>query len=224
MQFDFIRLRSPHPGHRARQPLAVLWRPAPVAAAALALAACAGTGRFVDQPHLTINEPQKGARQAVGELFGSLGPPYTVKVCEADPSTKSCTPKNKGISATGVGGLFIPLAMRVNGLDIKAVKPSAEGLALEASLDATVDGIPPLCGTVGGKVISRDNNTASVEMSNFYCNWMVIGNVIANADFSIETINLEEKAFTGFYKLTFHGTGNATGSGYYKAIFVPKKD
>jgi hypothetical protein len=26
---------------------------------------------------------------------------------------------------------------------------------------------------------------------------------------------------TGFYKITFHGTGNAAGSGYYKAVIVP---
>lgn len=224
MHSDFIRIRSLHQGRRALQPLIELRRPGQVAATVLALAACAGTGRFVDQPRLTIDEPQKDARQAVGELFGSFGPPYTVKVCEADQSTKSCTVKNEGITATGVGGLFIPLTLRVNGMDVKALKPSADGLALEASLDATVDGIAPFCGTVGGKVISRDNNTASVEMSNFYCNWMGIGNVITNADFSIETISLEEKAFTGFYKLTFHGTGNATGSGYYKATFVPKKN
>jgi hypothetical protein len=109
-------------------------------------------------------------------------------------------------------------------MDVKALKPSADGLALEASLDASVDGIPPICGTVGGKVISRDNNTASVELSNFYCNWMVIGNAITNADFSIDTISLEERTFTGFYKLTFFGTGNVTGSGYYKAMFIAKKN
>ena len=224
MQFDLIHMRSQHRGQRALRPVTALQRPGLVAATALALAACAGTGRFVDQPRLIIDKPEKDTHQAVGELFGSLGPPYTVKVCEADPSTKSCTAKNEGITASGVGGLFLPLTMHVNGMDVKALKPSPDGLALEASLDATVDGIAPFCGTVGGKVISRDNNTASVEMSNFYCNWMGIGNVIANADFSIDTINLEQKAFTGFYKLTFHGTGNATGSGYYKAIFKPKKN
>ena len=224
MQLDFIRIRSLHQGHRALEPLAALRRAGLVAATVLALAACAGTGRFVDQPRLTIDKPQKDAREAVGELFGSLAPPYTVKVCEADASTKSCTAKNEGISARGVGGLFLPLALRVNGMDVKALKPSPDGLALETSLDATVDGIPPICGTVGGKVISRDNNTASVELSNFYCNWMVIGNAITNADFSIETISLEERTFTGFYKLTFYGTGNVTGSGYYKAMFIPKKN
>jgi len=72
-------------------------------------------------------------------------------------------------------------------------------------------------------VISRDNNTASVELSNFYCNWMVIGNAITNADFSIETISLEERTFTGFYKLTFYGTGNVTGSGYYKPCSSQRK-
>ena len=61
-----------------------------------------------------------------------------------------------------------------------------------------------------------------MQLRNFYCNWMLIGNVIVNADLSIDTINVKDKVVTGFYKLTFHGTGNAAGSGYYKAVLAPK--
>jgi hypothetical protein len=61
-----------------------------------------------------------------------------------------------------------------------------------------------------------------VQLRNFYCNWLVIGNVVVNADLSIDNVNLKDRVFTGFYKVTFHGTGNAAGSGYYKAVIVPR--
>jgi hypothetical protein len=189
----------------------------------LALTACGTTNRFVDQPHLTVvDEPQKDARQAMGELFGSMPTPFTVKLCEADPSSKECTKEAKGISATGVGGIFLPLHLYVKGIDVKRQQQSVDQLAFDASLHVTVDAISPLCGTVGGKIVFRENNTANVLLRNFYCNWMVIGNVIVNADLSIDSINLKDKVVTGFYKLTFHGTGNAAGSGYYKAVLAPK--
>src|SRR5258708_12714566 len=124
MQLDCILIRSRHQGDRALQPLTALRRSGLVAATVLALAACAGTGRFVDQPRLNIDKPQKDAREALGELFGSLAPPYTVKVCEADPSTKSCTAKNEGISATAAAALFLPLPLPVNVIDFKPLNPS----------------------------------------------------------------------------------------------------
>jgi hypothetical protein len=67
----------------------------------------------------------------------------------------------------------------------------------------------------------RENNTITLELRNFYCNWIVVGNVIVNADFSIDYIDPQNKVFSGFYKMTFHGTGNAAGSGYFRAAIVP---
>ncbi len=59
-------------------------------------------------------------------------------------------------------------------------------------------------------------------MSDFYCNWAGIGNVLTNIDLSIDSINTADKTFTGFYKISFYGTGNATGSGSFKAAVVPQ--
>jgi len=186
-----------------------------------ALTACGTTSRFVDQPHLTIDESGKDARQAVGELF-QLPPPYVVTLCEADASSKECRKESKGITANGVGGLLLPLTLHVRGMSVQKQSPSADGLTFDASIDAKVDAISPMCGTVGGKVVVRDNNTAAVQLKNFYCNWMAVGNVIVNADFSMDSINLKDKVVTGFYKVTFHGTGNAAGSGYYRAVITQK--
>jgi hypothetical protein len=202
-------------------------KPAPrtLSPAILALAtltACGTTRHFVDQPPLTIDQSQKDAHQAIDELF-QLTPPYSVTLCEADTSSRQCQKNSPGITAKGLGGLFLPLTLHVKGMNIQKQSPAPDGLAFEASLDAKVDAVSPLCGTVGGKVVVRDNNTASLQLRHFYCNWVVVGNVIVNADFSIDSINLENKVVTGFYKVTFHGTGNAAGSGYYRAVITPRQ-
>lgn len=186
----------------------------------LALTACGTTRHFVDQPQLTLDPPDKTAHQAIDELF-QLTPPYTLTLCEADAVSKQCQKDSPGITARGVGGLFLPLTLHVKGMRIQSQRPTPDGLAFDASMDAKVDAISPLCGSVGGKVLVRDNNTASVQLNRFYCNWVVVGNVIVNAEFSMDSINLESKVVTGFYKVTFHGTGNAAGSGYYRAVIAP---
>jgi hypothetical protein len=201
-----------------------LRRAAPLALSIILLTGCGGTGRFVEQPHLTVDKPED-ARQAVGELFGLLTPPYSVELCEADVSSGKCTREHRGISAKGVGGLLLPvlpLTLYVRGMDVRRQHSSVDGFIFDASLHATVDAIAPMCGTVEGAIISRGNNTASVQLRNFYCNWALVGNVLVNADLSIDSIDLKGKVVTGFYKLTFHGTGNATGSGYYRAVISAK--
>jgi hypothetical protein len=188
----------------------------------IVLSACGSTGRFVEQPNLTIDQPQMNAQQGIAALYGQATP-YVVKLCEADPASKECKTDSKGITATGIGGLLLPLTLHVRGMVVSRERQSAEGLVFDASLDATVDAISPWCATVKGQIVARNNNTATLELRNFYCNWAGIGNVIVNADLSIDSIILKERAFTGFYKVTFHGTGNAGGSGYYKAVISPKE-
>lgn len=184
------------------------------------LAGCGTTEHFVEGPPLTIDGSQGESRQAVAQLFGA-DTPYTVKLCEADPASKECKKDSDSISATGVGGLLFPLFLHVHGLKISRTRPSNDGLAIAVAFDSTADGIPPICATADGKIISRDNKTASIQASNFYCNWMAVGNVLVNADLSIDRIDMKNKAFTGYYKLAFHGTGNVSGSGYYKAVITP---
>jgi hypothetical protein len=176
----------------------------------------------VDQPQLRLAEPDTDPRQATADLF-DLRTPYTVKLCEADRSSRRCKQGDPGITASGIGGFFLPLTLHVTGLLVSKESQSADGLALDASVDSKVDGISPVCQVAQGRIVSRANNTVSVQLRNFYCNWVVVGNVLVNADFSIDSIDVKERVFTGFYKVTFHGTGNAAGSGYYKATIVPAK-
>src|SRR5262249_40456766 len=153
----------------------------------------------------------RDARQAIGALFGSLSPPYTVKLCEAERTSKQCKEDSEGVSAKGVGGLFLPLVLNVRGMEIRSQHLAGDGLSFDAAINAKVDAISPRCVTAGGRIVARENNTASVTFKPFYCNWVVIGNVLVNADFSIDSIDVQGKFVTGYYKLTFHGTGNALG-------------
>ena len=180
----------------------------------LGLLGCGGTGRFVDQPPLSVSEATVGKQQAVAQLFNSASP-YKMKFCAADRTSKACK-SDKGLSAFGIGGPIFPLSMNVGELDIKTIKPAASGFAFSSRVGATVDAIPPLCGPVDGTVTTGTNDTASAQLSNFYCNWAVIGNVLASMKLSIDDIDLADKTFTGYYRITFYGTGNASGSGYFK--------
>jgi hypothetical protein len=186
----------------------------------LALSACGTTGRFIDQPQLTVDGSDKTAHQAAADLFDGLTP-YTVNLCEADPVSKECRNGSDSIRANGVGGLLLPLALHLRGMTVSKQSPAEAGWAIDASVQSKVDAIPPLCRTAHGQILLRDNDTITIQLRNFYCNWVVVGNVLVNADFSIDHIDSRNKAFTGFYRITFHGTGNAAGSGYYKAVIVP---
>lgn len=188
----------------------------------LTLSACGTTHRFVDQPPLTVDDADKTPRQATTELFDGVTP-YQVSFCEADTVSKDCKKGSDGVRANGVGGLIIPLVLNVTGMTVSKQDPSDSGWVIEAAVQSKADAIPPLCRTAHGQILLRDNNTIVVQLKSFYCNWVVVGNVLVNADFSIDHIDSQSKFFTGFYKVTFHGTGNAAGSGYYRAVIVSGK-
>ena len=186
----------------------------------LTLSACGTTRRFIDQPQLTVDGADQTSRQATAELFDGVTP-YRISFCEADAVSKDCKKGSNGVRANGVGGLFIPLVLNVSGMTVSKQSPSDSGWAIDAAVQSKADAIPPLCRTAHGQILLRDNNTITVQLQNFYCNWVVVGNVLVNADFSIDHIDSQKKAFNGFYKITFRGTGNAAGSGYYRAVIVP---
>ena len=111
--------------------------------------------------------------------------------------------------------------LHVTAIVVNKQSAAADGLSIAASFQSKADGISPLCRTAHGQILPRDNDTITVELHNFYCNWVAVGKVVVNADFSIDNLNLKDRMFTGFYKVVFHGTGNAAGSGYYRAVVVP---
>lgn len=188
---------------------------------ALLLEGCGGTGRFVAQPPLNVENSSMSTEDTVDHLFAERPTPYEVQLCSADQQSKTCKAGSGGLSAFGVGGPLLPLSMNVSRLDVKTIAPKDGALAFSTSVGATVDAIPPVCGNIGGTITTK-NNTASIQLSNFYCNWAVIGNVLASIKLSIDGIDLPNQTFTGFYRITFYGTGNASGSGYFKGRIVSK--
>jgi hypothetical protein len=109
----------------------------------LALEACGTTQRFVDRPRLTIDESELDARRAAAALFDSSAP-YTIRLCEADPASKECKRKDEGITASGVGGLFIPLTLHITAMIVSKQVQAADGWAVDASFQSKADGIGPL--------------------------------------------------------------------------------
>ena len=187
----------------------------------LTLSACGTTRRFVDQPPVTVEGADISPHRAAADLFDA-DTPYIVTLCEADPASRDCKTGSTGISANGVGGLFLPLVLKVSAMTVSSKKSSDDGWAIDAAVQSKADAIPPVCRTAHGQILLRRNDTVTVRLRNFYCNWVVVGNVIVNADFSIDHIDARNHVFNGFYKLSFHGTGNAAGSGYYKAVVRPE--
>lgn len=145
-----------------------------------------------------------------------------MELCEADESSKSCLNKETGISAKGIGGMFLPLKMDMAGLEVEKSRMENGNLNILVSLDASINLIPPWCGKVGGH-LQTVNETPKLVFSNFYCNWAGVGNVLTNMEFTVETLDSISHTFSGHYKIRFLGTGNGIGSGYYKTSITRKE-
>lgn len=188
--------------------------------AALALTACGTTRNFVDHPALKVAPPSTGPRDAVAAILSGDTPLY-LSLCNARRSSKQCLPGDSGITAQGVGGLFLPLRLHVRGIRISAVHDTVHGTTFDGAVDSKVDAIAPLCGPSHVQAVYGDDGSLSLRLGKFYCNWALVGNVIVSADFSVDSISVDGRAFTGFYRIRFHGTGNAAGSGYFRASIEP---
>nr|MDJ0789558.1 hypothetical protein [Myxococcota bacterium] len=73
------------------------------------------------------------------------------------------------------------------------------------------------CTRATGELTINESGSANLEYGGFYCNWILIGNVVTRLRMSVDRIDLREGSFAGYYDLRFNGTGNAGGSGYYRA-------
>ncbi len=186
------------------------------------LAGCSGTWNYVDKPVLTIIGTQKSVHDAINGLFTLVTAPFKITLCEADKINKSCIKEDGGISARGIGGIGLPLFMDMKGIDISKIAAEDDHWTFNSTLDAQINEIPTWCGNVSGEITTHENQTAHIEQANFYCNWAVIGNVLTNIDLAIDSINTTDNSFTGYYKISFIGTGNGAGSGYFKASVVSK--
>lgn len=126
-------------------------------------------------------------------------------MCDVETPREACNSERKGLDAAGVGGIFIPLRVSLPVVTIKASR---------ASLQVAINGIDAAC-TTG--TVNTNVNRAFVEISNVYCNWLVIGNVSSNLKLSFDWDDPASRTFGGRYTIRFIGTGNGSGSGLYSA-------
>lgn len=192
----------------------------PLSLVALSLGACGTTRQYVDHPALKVMPPSEDSRGAVEAIFSGNTLLY-LSLCNASRSTRECLPGDSGITARGVGGLFLPLKLRVRGVRVSAVQQTAGATSFDGAVDSKVDAIAPLCGSSRVEAVYGDDGSLALHFGKFYCNWALVGNVIVSADFSIDSISVADRTLTGFYRITFHGTGNAAGSGYFRASIEP---
>jgi hypothetical protein len=187
---------------------------------ALSLAACGTTRQYVAHPALTITPSSVTPKGAVSAIF-SRSTPFYVSLCNASRSTRQCLPGGSGITARAVGGLFLPLTLHVRGIRVSAVHQTTDGPTFDVAFDSKVDAISPVCGSSHVQTAYGNDGSLSLHFARFYCNWALVGNVIVSAALSVDSLSLQDRTLTGYYRITFHGTGNAAGSGYFRASIGP---
>jgi len=189
--------------------------------AVLCAVGCGTLGQYNDTPTLTIVGPLQSPVEAIQSVFLAPPTPYRISFAEADPGNGEAIEDEDGMSALGVGGLFLPLVFDLTAFDIDDVQPTDDGVSFSATLESEVNLIPTWQGRVRGRVRVDDQGVARLTLSPFYANWVIIGNVIAGAKLSFENLDAPAESFTGYYSISFFGTGNALGSGYYRAGLGP---
>ncbi|MEM9763921.1 MAG: hypothetical protein AAF968_15670 [Pseudomonadota bacterium] len=178
----------------------------------------AGTTAAAEMPLENATPEQEAVMTAIGTLIAAEGEPRLFSLCDADRETRACIEKEDSLSAFGVGGLLLPLVLEVDGVEfIDPVRDSDGGWQLSSDFDLTVNEIPPFCPDADGTIALSEAGTLRLSYDAFYCNWVVIGNVITQIDFYIDRIDVAGQSFTGEYAIQFNGTGNAFGSGYFRA-------
>jgi len=153
-------------------------------------------------------------------LFETSAAPKSYTLCAADKTTRTCKGE-RGPTAKGLGGLFIPLRLNVREMTILSqIERSSEEdgepekIDILASFDTRVNGIAPKCKEARGWI---EPDTGVLEFQRFYCRWLAIGNVAARVKLTIDRVNQEDGTFSGQYRLRLNGTGNLFGRGYFLA-------
>lgn len=128
-----------------------------------------------------------------------------ISMCKVENPRLPCFDRYKGLEATGIGGFLLPLKVSV---------PSMTMQATHAELNVIINGKDAAC-TSG--LVEANTKSNVVEISNIFCNWLIIGNVVSKLKLSIDWEDPVSRTFGGRYAILFFGTGNGAGSGIYSA-------
>jgi len=149
------------------------------AVVALSLSACA-TARLPDIP--AVASDPSGSRvsleQAVRTLKPDEGQALVFTLCEANAQTGRCLEPTVGLAGYGLGGIFLPLLMRVEGFELNRNSAKSEG-ALRIAFSTIVNEIPPFCSETDAEFEILEGDILRLGATPFFCNWVGVGNVIA---------------------------------------------
>lgn len=124
--------------------------------------------------------------------------------CTLPASNTHCGPNTTGLIARGLGGLFLPLDVRINSLNF------VDNIVRVALV---INDVPGYCSAGTPNV---DTNPPAIKVTGIYCNWLGIGNVVASLELVIDSLS-DGNVYGGRYRIHFIGTGNGGGAGYFKA-------
>ncbi|MEM7626243.1 MAG: hypothetical protein AAF333_11660 [Planctomycetota bacterium] len=187
----------------------------------LLVTGCGSTAYFREDQRMTAASSGLTPADALDALFTASPEPLVIELTKTREREDQAKTEQGGLTGLGIGGLFLPLVLEVNALELTEVRPIDRGYAFKAKVKSTVNLIPPIDGKVAGRAVVRDDGTAVLSLDPFYSNWVGIGNVLFWMKYSVEVVDLDALTFSGSYLFRFHGTGNATGSGFYRASLGP---
>lgn len=147
------------------------------------------------------------------KLIGSANSPRSFTFCDADKNARQCK-NSKGLKAGGLGGAFIPLGLELKSFRIVNRKTNGNSAQIVSKLDTLVNGIAPKCKNSESTISA---SSKKLEFKGFYCNWLAIGNVVANVTLDIQDVDTRRKTFSGKYTIRLVGTGNMFGKGHFIA-------
>jgi len=166
--------------------------------AMLCLSGCAAnrlpeTGVALSGPQSTGN----GLEQAISALKPDANEIVRFSFCEADAKTGQCLEPTVGLTGYGLGGLFLPLLVRVDGFELRRDDATQGDGPIEIKFSTNVNGISPLCERTDAEFEVLEGRVLRLGATPFYCNWVVIGNVVTQIEFGIDRVNTQSRSFSG---------------------------
>ncbi len=90
---------------------------------------------------------------------------------------------------------------------------------MKAYMPLTFIGTPVKCLIAPSTLKMEGTTNIKIHVASHYCNWMVMGNMKAELNFTFESINLERGEVGGYWQHSIIGTGIGSGTGYMILTF-----
>lgn len=141
-----------------------------------------------------------------------------VPICSADPTTRNC--RKSKVCHFVLGGI-LPGNGCSTSLTFSQLTKDEQNiqLSMQTYMPLTFIGTEVKCTQAPSTLIITESSSIKLHLKSHYCNWKVMGNMMAELDFIFESINFERGEVTGYWRHSVVGTGIGSGSGYMKLRF-----